>query len=604
MENGKIGSLIYRLRVGQGLGQEELCRGLCSKAALSRFETGERMPDRLLLNALMQRMGKAADQLATVLSADEYAYFVWKKQALNAVGQKDMIGLELLLEKQEALTPKVNEVLQRQFYYRMKAVLAEGDPEKSIELQRKALMLTIPDLRAGHMQQNLISAEEMRIILVLAEQMLKAGQEEEACRLLLEIAEYAQAHYGDRDVRVKIYPKAVKLAAPILIRQKRCPECMFLCRRAVELLCWQGILYDLAELMEAYLQCCGMGFAGERQKYYEKQLGALKEVYREYGVDFCKTENVVSGYGSQEIYLVDEVIKMSRAGSSFSQEVLSEGICTPETLSRVESGRRAPNRGNFYALMEKLDVSLDYYNARLDTDDFLLLEKKRVLDRAMAQAKWSEAQKLLDELKSGLDMTRTLNLQILTADENSIMFWNGRLAPEEFMRACENALGCAQEEWREERFWKQFLTNFKVKILNDLAAAYRKKKRCKEAAFIWEHILEQLEQSHVELADRYLSAMLVIGNLALCYGEMGKLGDCLNMCEKGMRLCFDAGKGVRIAKLLSTKAEVLYLLGDGQNSRKYFVQAYYLSSLMGTDGTTNYIKKFYSENFSGKEEWY
>lgn len=224
MENGKIGSLIYRLRIGQGLGQEELCRGLCSKAALSRFETGERMPDRLLLNALMQRMGKAADQLATVLSADEYAYFVWKKQALNAVGQKDMIGLELLLEKQEALTPKVNEVLQRQFYYRMKAVLAEGDPEKSIELQRKALMLTIPDLRAGHMQQNLISAEEMRIILVLAEQMLKAGQEEEACRLLLEIAEYAQAHYGDRDVRVKIYPKAVKLAAPILIRQKRCPE--------------------------------------------------------------------------------------------------------------------------------------------------------------------------------------------------------------------------------------------------------------------------------------------------------------------------------------------------------------------------------------------
>ena len=135
MTNQKIGEILYVLRMQRGLGQEDLCRGLCSNAALSRYELGERTPDRLLLNALMQRLGKSADKMATILFMEEYEYLLWKKQVLLAVGQGNMKRLGRLLKEPQALSVKVNEVLQRQFYFQMQAILAdrvEQNLEKSI----------------------------------------------------------------------------------------------------------------------------------------------------------------------------------------------------------------------------------------------------------------------------------------------------------------------------------------------------------------------------------------------------------------------------------------------------------------------------------------
>lgn len=607
MTNQKIGEILYALRMQRGLGQEELCRGLCSKAALSRYELGERTPDRLLLNALIQRLGKSADKMATILFMEEYEYLLWKKRVLLAVGQGNMKRLERLLHEPQALGIRVNEVLQRQFYYQMQAILAdraERNLEKSIELQKMAVELTLPGLRFDRMHQFLISIEEMQLILSLAEQMKRGGQKEDACALLLGIADYAQSHYSDKEAQVKIYPKAVKLAAPLLFEQKRYMECALLCQRAIDLLRWQGVLYDLAALMEVYLHCCREGAGGEEEKRYEKQLAALKEVYREYGIDVYQTENMALCYSNQEIYLVDEVIKMSRMDHSLSQEILSEGICTPETLSRIESGKRAPNARNFHALMEKLDVDQDYYNGKLDTDDFLLLEKKRELERAIALKNWTEARNLLEEIKTKLDLGRPFNKQMLEMDENIILYGEKKISTAVFLEACEKVLGCAGDGWKEEDFWKQFLTNYKINILNNIAAIYRLEKQQEKSVFIWEHILSKLEQSKVELADRYVSSMLVIGNLSLCYGEIGRLQDCIKMCEKGIYLCFCTGKGVRIAQLICTKAEVLYKFNKKETCRSYLRQAYYLSDLMSTNKITTYIKNFCNQHYLDDEQWY
>lgn len=607
MTNQKIGEILYTLRMQRGLGQEKLCRGLCSKAALSRYELGERTPDRLLLNALMQRLGKSADKMATILFMEEYEYLLWKKKVLLAVGQEDMRKLERFLKEPAALKIKVNEILQQQFYCQMQAILAdkaEQDLDKSIALQKEAVELTLPGLSFDRMDEYLISIEEMQLLLSLAEQMKRGNQKEEACRLLLAITDYSQVHYSDKEAQVKIYPKAVKLAAPLLMEQKRYLECMLLAQKAIDLLRWQGVLYDLAALIEVYLQCCREGVSGEQEKRYEKQLEALKAVYQEYGIDVYRTENPSLCYSNQEIYLVDEVIKMSRINHSLSQEMLSEGICTPETLSRIESGKRAPNPRNFHALMEKLDVDQDYYNGKLDTDDFLLLEKKRELDRAIALRDWQEARKLLEELKAELDMSSPLNRQMLQIDENAISFGENRISSKEFLKMCEVILDCRGEGWKQDSFWKQFLTNDKIKVLNSIAIVYMEEKQQDKSVFIWEHILMQLEQSKVELSDRYVSSMLVIINLSIGYGELEYFEECLNMCEKGIQLCFEAGRGVRIAKLLCTKAETLFKLGNKETCQNYLRQAYYLSDLMFTNKTTTYINDFYSSHYVEKQKWY
>ena len=124
-EGQKIGEVLYGARRAKKIQQDVLCLGLCTKGTFSKFEYGERRPDRLLLNTVLLRLGKNPDKMATILTAEEYDYFVWKKKVLKAVGQQDMWMLKKLLEEPEAVRIVVHEGLQRQFLYQMEAVVAE-----------------------------------------------------------------------------------------------------------------------------------------------------------------------------------------------------------------------------------------------------------------------------------------------------------------------------------------------------------------------------------------------------------------------------------------------------------------------------------------------
>ena len=78
-------------REKRGISQERLCRGVCAVSALSRYENGERIPDRLLMNTLIERLGKSSDKLVTMISCQEYAYFEWKskvKETLRYTGNR------------------------------------------------------------------------------------------------------------------------------------------------------------------------------------------------------------------------------------------------------------------------------------------------------------------------------------------------------------------------------------------------------------------------------------------------------------------------------------------------------------------------------------
>ncbi len=610
MNERKISELLYVLRLEKDVGQKKLCWGLCSQGTYCRYENGERTPDRLLLNAIIQRLGKSADKLVTILTIKEYRYFLWKKKVLTAVGHEDMDELERLLDGKEASDLTINKNLQLQFKYRMQALVAwykEEDVEKGISLLEQAVELTMPNIRFEKMERYYISIEEMHILLELARFWIKGDRVDEATNLLNDIVDYSDRSYDDYEAKVKILPKAVRMLYPLLIQKNRELEGILLCKKAVELLCWQGVLYDLADLMEGYLECASNLFENEEIIRYKRQLQALREVYEEYGADIYQQKEMRLTYHNQELYLIDEMMQRFRIKKGVSQDVLSEGICTPETISRIESGRRGPNPNNFYALMRKLETEHDYYNGKLETNDFLLLEKLKELERAMSFNDCKEGRKLLEYLKTKVNMEKKQNYQTLNAAENSILFLEKKITPQEFVERCEKDLDCENEGWRKDEFWKlQFFTNYKILLLNHISVGYECMGQLEKSIFISEHLMEQLDRSKVQLEDRYESSMTVVGNLSSFYGETGKLDDCLKICEMGINLCLESGRGIRLAKFLVNKAEAMNEK-EGiftNEARKCLQKAYYLSDLMSIHSVTAYIDKNYRAFYEKDVEWY
>ena len=474
MENN-VGEILYSLREEKKIRQEKLCRGICMGSTLCKYERGESIPDRLVLNILLQRMGQSPDKLITALSSTEYEYLQWRKEVLTAVSGRDMNLLELKLKEEEKLFDKSrnrgrgsgkktgqavesketngtsqnkefqmtpqnketlpdkpskykvvaagkasgqakvsedsreqNENLRKQFRYWMEAILIEkktGDLEKCIGLLRDAINITMPGLTSSRkIEDYLISIEEIQLILYLAEKLLEDRQSEGALHILKKVLRYIEQNYEDIGIKVKIYPRAVKLLAPILIEEEQYLECMVYCKNAIELLGRAGILYDLAELMEDYLLCSEHGLITPDAEKYRRQLKALKDLYAEYENPDCKAGDLMLYYSNQEIYLISEVIQRTRKAKMLSQEKLSEGICTQETLSRAENGRQSLNPRNFHAIMKKLESEQDYYNIDLDTTDYYVLSKRKELAKAVFKRKWSIALKLIEEIKKKVDM--------------------------------------------------------------------------------------------------------------------------------------------------------------------------------------------------------
>lgn len=667
MENN-VGEILYSLREEKKIRQEKLCRGICMGSTLCKYERGESIPDRLVLNILLQRMGQSPDKLITALSSTEYEYLQWRKEVLTAVSGRDMNLLELKLKDEEKLFDKSrnrgrgsgkktehaaesketngnsqnkesqmtpqnketppdkpskykvaaiskacgqakvsedsreqNENLRKQFRYWMEAILIEkktGDLEKCIGLLRDAINITMPGLTSsGKIEDYLISIEEIQLILYLAEKLLEDRQSEGALHILKKVLRYIEQNYEDIGIKVKIYPRAVKLLAPILIEEEQYLECMAYCKNAIELLGRAEILYDLAELMEDYLLCSEHGLTTPDAEKYRRQLKALKDLYTEYENPDCKAGDLMLYYSNQEIYLISEVIQRTRKAKMLSQEKLSEGICTLETLSRAENGRQSLNPRNFHAIMKKLESEQDYYNIDLDTTDYYLLEKRKRLGMAVFKRDWEKALKLVEELKSSLEMDKRLNRDTIKMEEDCILFHMQRISAEEYKKSCELLLNCTNEEWKETKFWKQFLSNKTILLLIRIAVACRRMGNKEDAVFILENVLKQLRSSKVMMEDRIRSAMVVLGNLSTYYGECGNYENCVNICREGIELCLKSGKGGQVPTFLLNTTEALYRDKriDKAACWQAFQQADYLCDLLRIGNLKKYVKNCMNE---------
>ena len=155
-------------REKRGISQERLCRGVCAVSALSRYENGERIPDRLLMNTLIERLGKSSDKLVTMISCQEYAYFEWKSKVKETLRKKNIALVQELILRKEARDASVNLVLQEQFYQYIQEI---------VNGKEEAIRLTNPDFTGRIAAEGLFSIQELDFCFYMHSVRWKRGQD-------------------------------------------------------------------------------------------------------------------------------------------------------------------------------------------------------------------------------------------------------------------------------------------------------------------------------------------------------------------------------------------------------------------------------------------
>ena len=184
MENNTLGRILRENRENQKLSKQKLCRGLCTVMALSRYESDERIPDKFLMDALLERLGFQPSKYEFVASDQEFEYSMRRAQIEKLLYEKRDIQAcrEALLEYEEQIQEK--DRLHRQYILLKKGLLLGREKKYSdaISILGQALECTeCNETDIATQTDILLTNTETELFYLIGKFLYIDGKKKEAC---------------------------------------------------------------------------------------------------------------------------------------------------------------------------------------------------------------------------------------------------------------------------------------------------------------------------------------------------------------------------------------------------------------------------------------
>ncbi|MDF2483959.1 MAG: hypothetical protein K0R46_127 [Herbinix sp.] len=235
LSNNKIGAAIQYFRESYGITQGKLCKGLCSVATLSRIEAGERDADSLLLETLLERLGRMPNQFELILTDFDYLIYVNRDEIKNQIQEQNLEKAEqLILEYEHITASKGNAHLQ--FIVYSKALMNElqgGEVKDTINLLMEAISYTVPDFKTHNIKDYYLSSGELGIIIEIIQRMISAGIIDDAKVILGQVLEYLELQASSEEIN-HIYTKVTMIASKLYMQEDNIEMAQEMCNKGLE----------------------------------------------------------------------------------------------------------------------------------------------------------------------------------------------------------------------------------------------------------------------------------------------------------------------------------------------------------------------------------
>lgn len=305
------------------------------------------------------------------------------------------------------------------------------------------------------------------------------------------------------------------------------------------------------------------------------------------------------------MYRLGDIIRMNRRALSITQEQLCDGICSVETLSRMETGKQNPGRDIYELLMERMGRIRERAYSMLSISDIKVLDQMKQLEDYIKSYDFKMAEAILLDLKKRLGDS-ILDRQFLIRVDSIISYRLERINTDEFLKRLLKAirLTIPLNESLSLSNWP--LSINETRIVINISTAYAKKGDYKRCIKILEEANNAMKQSYMDKQQRVDLQVVIINNLAKWYGVIGQHNKAIKISKEGVRICKKYNMGNVLPILLYNITWNIERLIDKrllhpENSKeciKYLMQAYYLSSAMQQPFTEQFIKTHLNKRYS------
>lgn len=588
-----IGRLLYGIRTKYQISVNDICRGICGVSTYCMYENDEMIPDILSVNMFLDRMGFGILGLTAYISEKEVVYFKWKESTRACIRNENYKKLVMLLEHMPTGNVSLNKKIREQYAWFIKGIVAEKDTadlKKATECYEKALECTCGFLIKSQKIEGTFSVREIHIYAIYLNLLCKVNpkEKEEVISRFYQLMQYVNVHYVEEQQKVRIYPLLVCLWGNLVIEGKNTEGSFEIFEKTLELLRKQKSLYCLLEIMRLHIL---VGLKEKRDMSKEQEdIKILQSFFEEFGY---QAQSQIYVPQANEIMLehVGQYLSTERKKVNYTQEKISDGICSVESYSRIENGRK-PTRNNYKALTEKIGTENRYYIELVNTGNIDALLLRREISYELFMEKNERLPELLEELKTVLGEKEVAkNRQYLEFVQVSIEENTGRKTWNQCCDMFRNILSYTMNE-KEIGKKRHVYTMLEINLIDHISVCMAKDGKSEEAMHLIKAFLDDMDYMKTE---KYYETFLAKLNYARWKSDRENFDEAECIYREGIEQRIRRNKTELLDEYIGEYAYNKYLknnINEKQDVKRYLLYALVLSRMYGTQRVYKTILQF------------
>lgn len=274
-----FGELLEKNRLDKNVLKNKLCRGLCSSVALLRYEQDERIPEKIMADSLLERLGIKPYQFEFVLNDDEFHQIMLRQEI------EDFIWKDELKAARNSLKRYKDSIKSCHSIHLQYVLLKEGEIAKKEENLKLAVKDFQEAMQFTKMEEALkesgsgilLTNTETELLFQMAECLYLTGKRQQSNDLFQILKKYMEEFSWDNEKRVMYYPHILYRMSEFACEDldfERAEEMLLKAKEEMirEYQLWD--LYEVMALLKAVREKVGKEFAQEDENF----MNALKIV--------------------------------------------------------------------------------------------------------------------------------------------------------------------------------------------------------------------------------------------------------------------------------------------------------------------------------------
>ncbi len=295
-----------------------------------------------------------------------------------------------------------------------------------------------------------------------------------------------------------------------------------------------------------------------------------------------------------EKYKIGDTIRFLRKKIGLTQEQLAEDICSPVTISRIESGVQFPSENILKLILDKLGQDINNINITNFTKDDNFENLFNVGKNYLLKNNFEKTKEIIEELhkKQNLDLLDTQKLNILEIGlDMGLEIYEKNTTSSEFIKRIYKALSITKKNIDLLNIDKIPLSLQEINLLSFLAIAFSNNNMLDEAIEIDKKLIKCFDFYKIKTLEQNTTNILILMNLAQFYEIKRMYFEAINTLDEALDISKNSVYSPFLCEICFLKGRMLCKQGKITEGKEILEDIYPYFKIAENKDIAFYIEK-------------